>query len=654
MVNNSKPKKSEIKKLADQILHHKKKYYDGETEISDKAYDALEDKLRQLDPGNPVLHIIGTPESGKITHETPMLSCQKATDIDEVAKWSQGFDLYVGYKIDGFSVSLRYEKGHLIQAATRGNGIMGDDVTLPIFKITAIPKSIPQTMPVIVRGELFMYISEFNRIRTVEESDYTSPRNLAVGTVKQKDLRFLDKRALEFYAFELLGFEENSSLEIHGQILRSWGFNTADFELLPSPTRINIADVYQRIEQERQTLDFEIDGLIFKYNDADKRKSAGRTEHHPKWMIALKFASQGDISVVQDITWQVGRTGVLTPVAELEPVEVMGAIIRRATLHNAEFLEDLGAAKGDMVMVIRSGDVIPKITELITKGPNKSFFPSVCPSCGSKLKRDGVNLICNGIICRERDIQSIRHWIRITEIEGLGPKNVAKLYDLGLVKHFADLYDKKLTEGVLVKHLGKNGSKIFKSIQEKRQIRFHIFLAGLGIESLGKGMAKTLAKHFNSYEDLKNVTVRELTTLEGISDLTASYIHSGLQNPSLGDYILAKGVKIIYRPKKRQISRRVSTGALDQFISSDEVTDVTINDQEPISTKTIYVTGKIEGMTKSDIRKIVEQQGYEWASLSKKLDLLVVGEKPGQTKLDKARKYGLTIKTWEEFQKDLV
>ena len=648
MVTNSK--KSQIKKLTHQILYHKKKYYDGEPEISDDAYDTLEDKLRQLDPENPVLHIVGFPEGGKITHDTPMLSCQKATTIDEVLKWSKGVDVYTGYKIDGFSLSLIYENGRLIQAATRGNGIMGDDATIPVMKIASIPKTIKASDRINVRGELFMRVSEFNQIRNAEGIEYSSPRNLAVGTLKQKDLSLLEKRTLEFHAFELLGIQEKASLEKHGELFRMWGFNTADFKLLQAPTRNEIDSLFQETQKERHSLDFEIDGLIFKYNDAAQRESAGRTEHHPKWMIALKFPSQGDISEVKEITWQVGRTGVLTPVAELDPVEVMGAVIKRATLHNAEFLETLNVAKGDTVMVIRSGDVIPKITEIVDKGENEPSFPSNCPSCGSKLKREGVNLVCTGSPCRDRDIQTIRHWIRVTDIEGLGPKNVAKLYDLG-VRHFADLYDKKLTEGVLVSHLGKNGSKIFRNIQEKKHLPFHIFLAGLGIESLGIGMAKTLANHFKTMEALKKASVNQLTTLEGISDLTANYIHTGLQDSSLGDRVLSKGVKIIYQEKEKPFTKQRRMGGLDQFITTGKVTHTTSASQEP--SKTVYVTGKIPGLTKREVKSYIAQHGYEWASLSKKLDLLVIGEKPGSAKIEKARKFGLIIKTWQEFRKDL-
>ena len=651
MDSNSKSKESSVKKLADQILYHKKKYYDGEPEISDEAYDALEEKLRQIDPGNPVLHIVGSPEGGKITHNTPMLSCQKAASIDEVLNWNKGLNVYAGYKIDGFSLSLIYENGRLVQAATRGNGIMGDDATIPIMKVASIPKVIKVNDKINIRGELFMRISEFNRIKKVEGIEYSSPRNLAVGTLKQKDLSLLEKRTLDFHAFELLEFEENASLEEHGKLLHSWGFNTADFKLLKTPTRNDFESLFQQIQAHRDSLDFEIDGLVFKYNEAVQRESAGRTEHHPKWMIALKFASQGDISTVQDITWQVGRTGVLTPVAELDPVEVMGAVIKRATLHNAEFLETLDVAKGDTVMVIRSGDVIPKITEVVDKGANEASFPSKCPSCGSILNREGVNLVCTGSPCRDRDIQAIRHWIRITDIEGLGPKNVAKLYDLGLIKHFTNLYDKEITEGILVKHLGKNGSKIFRSIQEKKRLPFHIFLAGLGIESLGKSMAKTLANHFKTLENLKNASVNDLVSLEGISDLTANYIHSGLLDTSLADQLLSKGVKIIYNGKKRPIRQRQGLTGLDQFINAKDVIPPSSDSQEPL--KTIYITGKVPGVSKRDLEQLVTQYGYEWAPLSKKLDLLVIGENPGTIKLEKAKKYGLTIKTWNEFKKEL-
>ncbi|MFX0183526.1 MAG: NAD-dependent DNA ligase LigA [Candidatus Hodarchaeota archaeon] len=652
---DSNSKASEIKKLANQILFHKKKYYDGEPIISDAAYDALEEKLRELDPQNPVLYIVGSPEGGKITHDIPMLSCQKASDVDDVIKWSKSFDLYVGYKIDGFSLSLIYVDGKLIQAATRGNGITGDDSTLVAMKIASIPKTIPVISRVNIRGELFMRTSEFKRINKLEGGIYSSPRNLAVGTIKQKDLNLLDERTIDFTTFELIGFQDDSSLKAKAEFLKSWGFKMADFEFLKAPTKEDIISLYKRIEKRRPLLDFEIDGLVFKFNEAVERDKAGSTAHHPRWMMALKFASQGESSTIKGITWQVGRMGILTPVAELEPVEVMGAVIKRATLHNAEFLEELDVAKGDTVMVIRSGDVIPKITEILIKGSHYAEFPTNCPSCGSELSRDGVNLLCKGVNCREKEIQRIRHWVKTLDIIGLGPKNVAKLYDSGLVKHYADLYDPKLTESKLVSLLGKNGSKIYHSIRESRDIPFHKFLAALGIESLGGQMAKVLTKHFPTYEELKNSSTNQLLNIEGISDITANYIIKGLNDPSLGEKVLEKGVKIIYGKKKRRIPSK-KTATLADFLETDTQTDISAEkdrSQESREIKTVYVTGKIEGMTKKEIQTLLEQNSYEWASVTKNLDFLVVGDNPGKTKLEKAQKFGIQIKKWRDFVQDL-
>ncbi|MFX0171678.1 MAG: NAD-dependent DNA ligase LigA [Candidatus Hodarchaeota archaeon] len=646
---------SEAKKLADQILFHKKKYYDGEPVISDANYDALEERLRVIDPQNPVLFIVGSPEGGKITHEILMLSCQKASNVDDVFKWSKGHDLYVGYKIDGFSLSLIYEDGRLVQAATRGNGITGDDSTLVVMKISSIPKKIPETSRINIRGELFMPISEFKRINKLENGKYSSPRNLAVGTIKHKNLDLLDQRTIDFKTFELLGFEDDSSLETKTRILESWGFNTADFEFMKAPIKEDIISLYERIEDQRPNLDFEIDGLVFKFNEAAERIKAGFTAHHPRWMMALKFASQGESSKIKGITWQVGRMGVLTPVAELEPVDVMGAIIKRATLHNAEFVEELDAAKGDTIMVIRSGDVIPKITEILIKGPNQAEFPIECPSCGTTLERAGVNLVCTSDNCREKEIQRIRHWIKTLDILGLGPKNIAKLFDSGLVTHYSDLYDSKLTESKLVSLLGKNGSKVYRSIRSTREIPFHRFIAALGIESLGKQMAKILIKHFKTYEELKNASINQLVNIEGISDVTANYILNGLNDPSLGTKVLEKGVKIVYGKKMLKIPSEKTTTLAD-FLKTDTEIDISGEKekiQETQEKKTVYVTGKIENRTKKEIQTLLEEYNYEWAPVTKKLDLLVVGDNPGKAKLEKAQKFGIEIKKWKDFLQDL-
>ena len=581
-----------------------------------------------------------------------MLSCQKAIDIEEVVKWSQGKDLLIDYKIDGLSLSLIYRDGHLIQGATRGNGVTGDDTTINVMKLTSIPKGIPIRDKVHIRGELFMRLTEFNRINSLYPESYSSPRNLAVGTIKQKDISTLEKRKLEFSAFEMLGYQDSSSSTEKNELLKSWGFEIPWVSYLAVPSREEITAIYQEIENKRDELDFEIDGLILKFNNAKAKEEAGTTAHHPKWMIALKFRSKGKITRLNKITWQVGRTGVIVPVAELEPIEVSGAEIKRATLHNRDFVETLGVAEGDKVVVIRSGDVIPRITKIEEKGPNEVTFPSNCPSCGSPLREDGVNLICTKTECKERDIQKILHWIRIIEIIGLGPRNVEKLYDKKLVRHFSDLYSENLTETALTRLFGKNGKKIFNNIQASRKIPFHLFLAGLGIENLGKQMAKILTKSFKSWDDLIKAKPNDLILIEGISDLTAGYIIRGLNDKSLGQSLLEKGVEIIYKPKNKNIVKESAPSLLD-FISSETTStksDVKETQKSIPSKGTVYVSGKIPDMTKKQIKDILREHGYEWAPLTKKLDFLILGEKAGEKKIQKARKYGIMIKKWEDFK----
>ncbi|MCE7743468.1 MAG: hypothetical protein GOP50_13535, partial [Candidatus Heimdallarchaeota archaeon] len=359
----------EIDKLENLILFHKRKYYDGEPEISDAEYDSLEDRLRDIDPENPVLFIVGAPSGGNVAHDPPMLSCQKAKTVEKVTSWADNRPLMMGYKVDGLSLKVVYENSKLIQAATRGSGTSGDDVTLNVMKIDSIPRTIPVKDRIEVRGELYMRISEFNRINSSlpDGEKYSNPRNLAAGTAKQKDVRKMEGRALNFMVFDLIGWEEHATMEIKARTLKSWGFETSDFLKLDTSSSEDIEATFRAVEQERGDLDFEIDGVVFKYDDAVDRDEVGSTDHHPRWQIALKFESKGKSTRLNDITWQVGRTSVLTPVAELEPVEVAGAVISRATMHNADFLVELDAVPGDYVYVERSGEVIPKIISVTAK-----------------------------------------------------------------------------------------------------------------------------------------------------------------------------------------------------------------------------------------------------------------------------------------------
>ncbi len=618
----------ERKKLENLILYHKRKYYDDDPEISDAEYDSLEDRLRDIDPDNPVLFIVGTPSGGNVIHDPPMLSCQKAKTVDKIISWSENRPLMMGYKIDGLSLKIIYQDSKLIQAATRGSGTLGDDVTLNVLKIQAIPKTIPFEERVEIRGELYMRISEFNRINNSLPSDekYSNPRNLAAGTAKQKDARMMEGRTLNFMAFELLGWNNQATIEEKTSTLKTWGFETSDYLTIDSPNYEEVSKHFKSVENERDSLDFEIDGVVFKYNLASDREEVGATDHHPRWQIALKFESKGKSTKLNAITWQVGRTSVLTPVAELEPVEVSGAVIGRATMHNADFLIKLDAKPGDFVYVERSGEVIPKIIRVTAKNTTgKVNLPDRCPSCGAKTVRSGVNLLCTGDSCRGRDIQQISSWIRKTGIDGIGSKSLEKLYDSGLLKHYSDLYS--LTEEQLVSLLGKNGAKILSSIGDAKELPFRTFLAALGIDSLGRTMGKRLENNFESLEELVEASIEKLKSVEGISDITALNIQKGIRQTERYAKLFENGVKIIYLDKK--------------------------TDQKQTKVKKqmkIYITGKVEDITKAQLKEMTAEKGIEWGSgVSKSLDYLVLAENAGEKRQEQAAALGVKMISWEEF-----
>jgi DNA ligase (NAD+) len=665
----------QIKGLSDKILYHKALYYRGEPEISDLEYDKLEEKLRELDSENPVLFLVGSnTASGSVNHNPPMLSCRKAIGgIAEVYSWFEKLidkALICSYKVDGLSLSLQYENGYLSMASTRGDGQKGENVTVNIMKVETIPKTIPYNEKINIRGELFMKKSEFQRLKQIMPEMYSSPRNLATGTIKQKNPLESANRKLHFMVFEIIGLDEFKYTSEQFSHISSWGFETVVIKKFSNPSHDDILSVYNDLQEQRDSLDFEIDGIVYRNDNRKEFYEAGTTAHSPRGQIALKFENQGTETKLLQITWQVSRNGILTPVAELEPVLVAGATISRATMHNYDFLKLNDISIGDIVIVERAGDVIPKIIGVAEKLGSKYNPPMNCPSCNTLLTTNNVTLVCPNLSCPARLKQIINHWIKVVDIKGLGEKNIDKLISNGLLSNVGDLYSPKLSEKTLVSLLGKNGEKIYQEIQNKKSLPFNLFLTGLGIDSVGKTTAKVLAKHFPNLKDLQNATKYDLLQIEGISDISADKILSGIRDNNLIENLLKNGVtigefktKIKTKTNKtlndflgiqnKQIKTEPSKAKEKITPSTNENNkqeDFIVSQEKKIISKgKIYVTGSVPFMTKEQIQEFVEEKGYEWStSISGKLDYLILGDKPGKAKIDKAIKLGVKVISWEK------
>lgn len=659
-----------IQELSDKILYYKALYYRGEPEISDQEFDSLEKRLKALDPENPVLYLVGSDEvKGSVLHDPPMLSARKAIEgLAEVNAWYdkvQDKQIISSYKVDGLSLSIIYEEGHLKQASTRGNGTQGENVTANIMKVYSIPKRIPYKEKLNIRGELYMKKSEFMRLKNEMPEMYSSPRNLATGTIKQKNPIESANRELHLMVFEVIGLEDFQYTSDQLELVNTWGFENVIFKVLKNPTYDDIATIYNDIKEQRNDLDFEIDGVVYRWDNRKEFIEAGNTAHSPRGQIAIKFENQGTVTTLKKITWQVSRNGILTPVAELEPVEVAGATISRATMHNYDFIKLNEISPGDLVSLERAGDVIPKITGVVEKIGSEYIPPTQCPSCQTTLTRNNVTLVCPNEECPERLKQMITYWIKVVDIKGLGDKNVDKLIKKGLLKTVGDIYSPKLSETKLVTLLGKNGKKIHQEIQDKKTLPLDIVLAGLGIDGVGKTTAKVLTRHFSSLQELANATKNDLLKVEGISDISAEKIINGFNNNKVLEDLLKNGLTI---GKLKVVRKEKSTIKLADFIGGSGIKEVAkketpenvetnsseiekkLNKANLESKGKVYVTGSVPNKTKEQIKEFIEQVGYEWStSISGKLTYLILGNKPGGSKIQKAEKLRLKIISWEKF-----
>ena len=682
--------KEKYEKLRKEIEKHNNLYYNEDNPIiSDMEYDKLIRELRDLEESDPNLKVeyeiknskvgsgseksengnvsptekiggIASEKFSKVRHRVPMLSLSNTYNISEIEDFDKRvkkiidvkkkIDYVLELKLDGLSISLIYENGVLKQGITRGDGQIGEDVTENIMEIESIPKKLKDPISLEVRGEVVLPISEFSRINQEREDEgedvFANPRNAAAGTIRQLDKSIVKERKLDCYLYYLVNAEEYG-MKTHKEsieYIEKLGFKTTKiFELYNDFGKLEKAiDVWKT---KREKLDYETDGLVIKVNEFEHYDELGYTTKSPRWAIAYKFPAEQVKTKLYDVTFQVGRTGVVTPVAELEAVNLSGSVVKRASLHNFDEIRRKEIKIGDNVIIEKAAEIIPQVVNVVfedRKGDEKDIeVPTNCPICDSKLvKEEGqVALKCLNPQCPEKVKREIAYFVSrdAMNITGLGEKIVEKFIELGKIKTVVDIYSLKDYAEEL-ENLEKMGKKsvenLINSIEESKKQGFSKVLYALGIPFVGKFNANLLTKNYNSIELLKEKSIEDLLEIKGIGDKVAVAVHTYLNDENNWAKIVAlKEIGLQFEAKGTE---------------EEEIED------NPIKGKSFLATGKLEKYKRNDIKDIILAKGGNYLSgVTKKLDYLIAGEKAG-SKLSKAEELGVRVLTEEEFEKEFL
>ncbi len=634
-------KKPEVRELSQQILLAKHLYYKGSPEITDAAYDALEAKLKKLDPDHPVLSMVGFDAdaaggeegSSKIEHVKPMLSLRKTYKLAELLSWVDGKDILATPKLDGNSLSLVYEQGQLVQAKTRGDGTRGEDVLAKVVFVPNIPKTLPAKLDLEVRGELICSISQFSKLQThMQNLGFevpANPRNTVAGILGRKSHGDLAVY-FDFFAFDCLGssVEENALFSTETQKM-DWlakYFLAPSFEKLSSPEKI---ETYLTKTQEiLATSEWSMDGAVFSYDDLSVHGELGETSHHPRYKMVFKWQGESADTVIKSIDWRTSRAGILTPVAIVEPVDLSGAKISNVTLHNFAFAKNVNAAAGDTIKIVRSGEVIPKYLETVTKGESVFVSPSVCSTCGSGLElRDEVRIYCgNATSCPAQIIGGILHWIVQVGIDDLSEKRLEQLLEAKLVKNPADLYRLKVEDLLqLPQTKEKLATKLVENIeQSKKSITLVSFLSGLGIAGGGKTSWKKITQDYCSLNSVRSISADQLAGLDGFAEKSAETLLDGLS------------------AKKQWIDDLLSAGVVPPDAASSAGAGA-----GSLSGKSLVITGTLSAPRKQIEQAIEAAGGKASKAVSKNTFALVCNDpESSSSKAKKAR--SLNIPIWSE------
>jgi DNA ligase (NAD+) len=654
-----------VEKLREEIEYHNYRYYVlDQPEISDAQYDRLlrelqkfEDEYPDLRSSNSPTQRVGAPplEAFEIVrHTIPMLSLANAFDETEARDFDKRVKKFLGPsadvtyvaepKLDGLAVELVYERGQFRVGSTRGDGVNGEDITQNLRTIKTIPlqlirKEVPAPERLEVRGEVIMQLKRFKELNRKREetgeAPFANPRNAAAGSVRQLDSKITAERPLEIYCYGI-GEITGRTFKTHWEILQTfpkWGLRTN-----PNIERCqNIDEVlkyYHKMNEKRETLPYEIDGIVIKVDRLDLQARLGEIARSPRWALAFKFQPKQETTKIIDIRPQVGRTGALTPVAVMEPVKVGGVEVSRATLHNQDEIDRLDVRIGDTVIIQRAGDVIPEVVQVITskrKGTEKKFkMPSKCPVCGAEVIKEEATHRCIGLDCPAQLKGRIKHFAskRAMDIDGLGVKLIEQLVDKGLVKDVADIYYVNKEELTALERMAeKSAQNIIDSIEKSKTKPLSKFLYALGIRHVGETTAEDLARHFPRLEDFFRLSEEDLMEVEGIGPEVAASVHQ-----FFGD-----------KKNKESIERLKKAGV--------KVIEPKVKERGKLAGKTFVFTGTLKDFGRDEVRNLVESSGgLTVSSVSKKVDYVVVGEDPG-SKFDKAKELGIKTLTEEEFKK---
>ncbi|MDP2571070.1 NAD-dependent DNA ligase LigA [Vibrio penaeicida] len=654
-----------------QTLHHYavKYYVEDNPEVPDAEYDRLMRQLQEIEGEHPEWVTVDSPSQRvggaaldsftSVAHEIPMLSLDNAFDDAEI----QGFyrrakERAVGSdfstfscepKLDGLAVSLLYENGLLVQAATRGDGATGENITENVRTINSIPLVLQgDDWPtrIEVRGEVFMPKAGFDKMNEQAikkgQKPFVNPRNAAAGSLRQLDSKITATRPLSFYAYSVGVVEGGTLSESHYERflqLKAWGL-----PMCPETQKVegleNVFDFYRNIQTIRDDLPYEIDGVVIKIDEIAIQEELGFVARAPRWAIAYKFPAQEEITVLNDVEFQVGRTGAITPVAKLEPVFVGGVTVSNATLHNADEIARLGVKVGDSVIIRRAGDVIPQVTGVVMdRRPDDAseiIYPTACPVCSSEVERlegEAVTRCTGGLICQAQRKEALKHFVsrKALDVDGLGVKVIEQLVDREMVETPADLF--KLTAGVItvLDRMGpKSAQNVIDALNKSKETTLPRFLYSLGIREVGEATAANLASHFKTLEAIQAASKEQLIEVNDVGEIVATHLK----------HFFASATNLDVIAKLRE-----------HGVHWNDVTDQSSNQPQVLEGKTVVITGSFSRLNRNDAKAALQALGAKvTGSVSKKTDILFAGEAAG-SKLAKAQELSIEIQDEESLAK---